>query len=90
MQTNYVSYVFFTLNSSMLLELLYHPQCLCDRIFWNAILENKFFLSRSQYILNMAEHFIIVETQCGHKALIITKTVGMWIQLQTARLCKFK
>jgi len=34
------------LNSNMLLELLYHQQFLCDRIFYNAILANLvFFLS---------------------------------------------
>jgi len=76
MQTNYVSYVFFTLNLSILLELLYHPEFLCDRICLNAILANQFFLSHCQYILNMAEHFIILETQCRHKNVTITKTVG--------------
>jgi len=34
---------FSMLNSNMLLELLYHQQFLCDRIFYNAILANLVF-----------------------------------------------
>jgi len=51
MKTNNVSYVFFfTLNSSILLELLYHPQFLCDRTFLNVISANQFFITLSVYL----------------------------------------
>ena len=46
---------FSMVNSNILLQVLSHPQFLCDRIFFNAILANLAFLSRYQYILNMAE-----------------------------------
>jgi len=57
------------LNSNMLLELLYHQQFLCDRIFYNAILANLvFFLSlpvRLKYDWNTLlyfKHSVSVET----------------------------
>jgi hypothetical protein len=56
MKTNRVSYVFFfTLNSNMLLELFYHPQFLCDRIFLKCNFSEFNYLSLYQNVLNKAE-----------------------------------
>ena len=46
---------FSTLNTSMLLELLYHHQFSCDIFIENLILANLVSLSRYYHVLNMAE-----------------------------------
>ena len=79
---------FSTLNSSILLELLCHPQFLCDIIFLNVILAKFVSLSRYQYVLNMAEVlYFILNIEWAWKRNH-NKTV--WAQSQTARLCKLR
>ena len=79
---------FSTLNSSILLELLCHPQFLCDIIFLNVILAKFVSLSRYQYVLNMAEVlYFILNIEWAWKRNH-HKTV--WAQSQTARLCKLR
>jgi hypothetical protein len=50
---------FSTLNSSMLLELLYHPQFLCDIIFENIILANLVFCHATSMFEIWLRHFTV-------------------------------